>query len=895
MCTLCHCLIGNHGNQADLAILVGNQDHHAAGELLLQLVAQAAQLVHVNTRNMRPKERNSLDFLHIVHDISKGGLCLLGLHGLVLGLHFPKLLLERADSLRKGCRSCLDKVCRLIQLFLDSLIVLPDIVARQRLNSADTGCNAVLGKDLEGSDLNGVGHMRSAAELHGPVAHFHDAHAVAVFLAEERHGAGLLGVLQRHHFRHNRKALCDLLIDKILDLLQLLAGHCLEMREVKAGPVCVLIGAGLLDVGSENLTEGLLQKVRCRVIAAGCHAVLLIHLQGYLVAQLEHTGNHMSDVSDLAACNVLRGLYGKDNRSLSKRCLLRHFLGGCLDAARLGVGGGKNDQALVTDLAAHGPVERRLLRDDCAVLSVGKSRCHAVLFLGLACACRFLCRGAALLRRKRRKRRHRDNLRLRRQLVVSDKSRGHGRIHFLINRCRSSHVGCRLAGALAVRTCLVSLLLHRGVEAVLIHGKALLLQDFLRVVEREAVGVVELERILAGELLFSRLFQRAFHLSQNFHSLLIGLLEFLFLGADHVQDEVSLLLQFRVAVLRGLDDILRQRRKERSLNAELASVPHCAADDPAEDISSSVVGRHDAVRNHEGHCAGVIRADTDGDIRVIGARLLIFHTACQSADQIAEGLERIHVEDGSHILHRNRQTLQTHSGIDVLLDQIAVIAVAVIVELGKYDIPDLHEAVAFAAHDILRSVSVLLAAVIVNLGAGAAGAGAVLPEIVLLAELVDVIRRDMHVVQPDVVGLLVIHIHGRIQTVRVQTDALRQEFPCPRNRFLLEIIAEGEISQHFKIGAVTRRLSDILQIAGADALLARGHPSSRRDLLTGKPGLHRRHAGIDDQERCIVVRNQRKAVQSQTPLLFKEGEEQLTQFIDSSVLHSCISFPEKTS
>ena len=40
----------------------------------------------------------------------------------------------------------------------------------------------------------------------------------------------------------------------------------------------------------------------------------------------------------------------------------------------------------------------------------------------------------------------------------------------------------------------------------------------------------------------------------------------------------------------------------------------------------------------------------------------------------------------------------------------------------------------------------------------------------------------------------------------------------------LKVIAEGEVAQHFKIGAVAVGVAHVLDVAGADALLAGGHP-----------------------------------------------------------------------
>ena len=123
-----------------------------------------------------------------------------------------------------------------------------------------------------------------------------------------------------------------------------------------------------------------------------------------------------------------------------------------------------------------------------------------------------------------------------------------------------------------------------------------------------------------------------------------------------------------------------------------------------------------------------------------------------------------------------------------------------------------------------------------------------LPEVVFLTELVDVVLRDMHHILPDVIRLLIVYINRRIQTVRIQADTLGQELPCPWNRFLLEVIAEREVSEHLKEGTVAGCLTNILQVTGTDALLAGGDSASRRNLLSCKPWLHRCHSGIDNEQ-----------------------------------------------
>ena len=280
---------------------------------------------------------------------------------------------------------------------------------------------------------------------------------------------------------------------------------------------------------------------------------------------------------------------------------------------------------------------------------------------------------------------------------------------------------------------------------------------------------------------------------------------------------------------------MAQVGKEFSFDSKKPAVSRRAADDTAEHIAPSLIGGHDAVRNHKRGGTDVIRYDTDGNIPLM---LFLISFACQLADPVSQRLNGIHVKNGIHILHHRSQTLQAHARIDVLLDQVGIMAVAVIVELGEHVVPHFDVTVAVTAHRTAGlSAAVLLAAVIVYLGAGAAGTGTVLPEIILFSETEDPLRRNADFLVPDVEGLIVIQIYGRIQPVRVKSDHFGQKLPAPGDRFMLEIISKGEISQHLKKRAVPVRLADILDIARADTLLTGGHPSPRRNLLPCEIGL----------------------------------------------------------
>lgn len=160
---------------------------------------------------------------------------------------------------------------------------------------------------------------------------------------------------------------------------------------------------------------------------------------------------------------------------------------------------------------------------------------------------------------------------------------------------------------------------------------------------------------------------------------------------------------------------------------------------------------------------------------------------------------------------------------------------SVIIKLGKYIVPYLNITVALAAHRAVRAAAaVLFPSVIVYLGTGAAWTGAVLPEVVLFAELKNTFCRNPDFLIPDVKGLVILQVYAGIQPVGIQSHHFCQELPCPGNCLMFKIVAKGEITQHLKKSTMSGSLAYILDITGADALLAGGHTLSWRNLLSCK-------------------------------------------------------------
>ena len=61
-------------------------------------------------------------------------------------------------------------------------------------------------------------------------------------------------------------------------------------------------------------------------------------------------------------------------------------------------------------------------------------------------------------------------------------------------------------------------------------------------------------------------------------------------------------------------------------------------------------------------------------------------------------------------------------------------------------------------------------------------------------------------------------------------------------------------------------MTDALKVGRAYTFLTGCNPVPRRSYLTGEIFFHRRHTGVNQQQGFIVVRNKRKARQTQMPL-----------------------------
>ncbi len=294
-------------------------------------------------------------------------------------------------------------------------------------------------------------------------------------------------------------------------------------------------------------------------------------------------------------------------------------------------------------------------------------------------------------------------------------------------------------------------------------------------------------------------------------------------------------------------------------------MPHGAAHDLAQHVAAPFVRRHHAVGNQERGGAGVVGDHAHRD--VAGRHRLAVVMPGPLADGGEQRHEQRRVVVRHAALHDGRDALEAHAGVDRRRRQGRQRALVVAFELHEHVVPDLDEALAPAldVFDEAAGAGDRGAAVDVDLGAASAGAGVAHgPEVVGHAELADVVGR--HEVEPALAGLLVTRNagrafeHGHIQRGRVELPFLGQQVPGQLDGVVLEVVAEREVAEHLEEGVVPERGADVVEVvvlaADAHALLRRGGARVITLLAAEKHVLELVHAGVGEQQRGVVAREQ---------------------------------------
>ena len=362
--------------------------------------------------------------------------------------------------------------------------------------------HATFGHDLEQPNVARALHMRAAAQL-AAGADVQHAHRVAVLLTKQHHRARGLGRFNVHHAGIGGGVSQDFLVHQCLDLADLLGGDRCVVREVKARALGVDQAAFLLDVIAQHFVQGFVHDVRDRVVAHGGGAQLRIDGHVHAVAHAQHALGHLAVVAKHIGLDLLRVVHSKAHACSA-------------------------DDTLVTHLAAAFCIKRSAFHHN-----------HAV-FTGFQFG----------------------NWR-----AVSVKRYDFGVFDQML--IAGELVGCALVIQqlvhleLARRACRFFLVLHGSVETGLVHAHAALTAHIVGQVEREAIGVVQLEGHIARQ-----------HLDitcqcgvQDFHAVGQRFKEALFFHAQHIGDARFLCANLGVGVAHHGHQVLDQLVEERGFLA----------------------------------------------------------------------------------------------------------------------------------------------------------------------------------------------------------------------------------------------------------------------------------------------------------------------------------------
>src|SRR6185437_10130617 len=307
-------VVRHAGDQRHASIRYAGEHDRGALQLVLQLVDRLAQ-----RRSVAAVERGGDDFRTLDVDRAAGEIIARAcrrfrLEPRELTLGRPRALLQLRDPrLELGDRRFQNLRCAGEFRFL-LLNVLERAFAGDGLDAANPRRDAAFRNDLEEPDVAGARNVRAAAQL-ARAADVEDADLVAVFFAEEHHGAVLLRPRDRHRARGNRCVVEDFRIDDCLDAPDLLVGERRTVREVEARLVGIDERSLLLPVCAQYLAQRLVHQVRRRVVAHRASARFVVDARRNGVAFAQLARFHLADMAGHIGLDLLRVLDGKEREA----------------------------------------------------------------------------------------------------------------------------------------------------------------------------------------------------------------------------------------------------------------------------------------------------------------------------------------------------------------------------------------------------------------------------------------------------------------------------------------------------------------------------------------------------------------------------------------------------
>ena len=260
---------------------------------------------------------------------------------------------------------------------------------------------------------------------------------------------------------------------------------------------------------------------------------------------------------------------------------------------------------------------------------------------------------------------------------------------------------------------------------------------------------------------------------------------------------------------------------------------HGTAQDTAQYVTASLIGRQYTVGNQCRYGTGMVRNNLQG---YICAFIIVIRYACTFCCSLDNRENQIRFKVRFTMLQYGCQSFKTGAGIDIFMFQRFIGTVRHLIELSEHEIPNFKIPVTVAAGCAIRIVAAVFRSLVKEyFTVRTAWTFADFPEVIL--QTGDMAFLYAAIVMPGIISLLIIRIYSDIESIFIEFDDFRQKFPCPMNSFLLEVVAEGEIAEHFKKCMVTRSTTYVFKVPCAHTFLTCCDTMTRRYQFTGKERL----------------------------------------------------------
>ena len=299
---------------------------------------------------------------------------------------------------------------------------------------------------------------------------------------------------------------------------------------------------------------------------------------------------------------------------------------------------------------------------------------------------------------------------------------------------------------------------------------------------------------------------------------------------------------------------------------------HRAAHNAAQNVATTVVGRHHTIRDKERGRTQVVRDHT-----VMRFTWAVWVNAGGVGRCFNQSAHQVGIVVVMLALKQRANPFQPHACVDGLHVQRFHRAIFELFVLHENDVPNFDETVAVFLWRTRRATPDVIAVIVENLGARTARTSRPhLPEVIRGRNADDAILRNADFF-PNLKRFVVGMVDGRQKTFGIDVKIFGDQFPSERNSFVLEIVTKGEVPEHFKERVVARRVANVIKVVvfapcpHAFLRCRRAHVIAL--FNAGKTVLELHHARVREHQGRVVARNQRRRRNDGVTIPFEIAEE----------------------